>query len=181
MKTRHTQKQRSEKTSQMRTRQTKESRAAEHEVAHAVMRKLCRLSATELAVDGLGGGFCEGSGERINENEALLVTLAGIAWETGCRFTLIDWEMVRHTFVDAGEAWKLVNDLPILRFRPKYVEETDSWEERFEDPNNALNRWFAEAGERLKPHRALIRRLGKILEDEGSLSAARVDSYLRAL
>ena len=151
-----------------------QKRAAEHEAAHAVMRKLCRWKATRLSVDGEGGGFCEASHEQIKADEALLVTLAGMAWETGCRFTLIEWETTRFTFQDAGEAWQLVNDFPLL-----CVGITQAQEPIVEEPAEALCRWFARAGDMLKPHRPVIRKMGEMLQAQGSLSARQVAALLR--
>lgn len=151
-----------------------EAMAAQHEAAHAVMRKLCRLKATRLSVDGAGGGYCEGSGERIKPDENLLVTLAEMAWETGCCFTLIEWETVRFTFTDAGEAWQLVNDFPWL-----CVRITQAQESIVEEPAAALCRWFSRAGDMLKPHRPVIRKMGGMLQAQGSLSARQVAALLR--
>lgn len=160
----------------MKLRASKKSLAAEHEAAHAVMMKLCGLPATELAIDEDGGGSCEGTNLTIRADTILLVTLAGMVWESGCRFTLIDWEKVRFTFDDAGVAWQLVSDFPLLCQRV-----TLSGELTVEEPAATLNRWFAKAGDILKPHKATIRRLGKILEDEGSLSPRQVASILLLL
>jgi hypothetical protein len=150
--------------------------AAQHEAAHAVMRKLCLMKATWLSVDGRGGGYCAGSGERIHADDNLLVTLAGMAWETGCRFTLIKWETARFTFVDAGEAWRLVNDVPCLCQSINPAQEPI-----LQEPAAALNRWFAKAGDMLKPHRQLIRQMGNILQADGFLTARQVAALLRKI
>ncbi len=148
--------------------------AAQHEAAHAVMRKICRLKATRLSVDSDGGGYCEGSGERIKPEENLLVTLAEMAWETGCRFTLLDWENVRFSFVDAGEAWQIVTDFPHLCYSINQADEFI-----IQEPTDALQRWFNIAGDMLKPHRRVIRRIGDALQLNGFLSASQTASFLR--
>ncbi len=147
---------------------------AQHECAHAVMRKLCRMQASRLSVDTVGNGLCEGTGKTIGCDAALLVTIAGIAWETGLRFTLIDWEQTRLTFGDAAEAWQLVTSAPTLRLRITAGEEL-----AFEEPVHALNRWLARASDMLKPHSPLIRSMGNLLRKERVLAARRVAELLR--
>ncbi|MES2920079.1 MAG: hypothetical protein V4819_00935 [Verrucomicrobiota bacterium] len=143
------------------------------------MRKLCWMAATKLSVDELGNGLCEGTGERTGLDDALLVTLAGIAWEWETRspelfLARIDWEGMRTSFGDAAEAWQLVESSPVLTF---LVEEGK--QPAFQDPASALDRWLAKASDLLRPHSSLIRSMGRLLAKEGCLPASQVAALLR--
>ena len=66
---------------------------AEHEAAHAVMRWLRGLPATDVYVEETGG-FTDGTGRRVDPENNVLVALAGFAWETGCGMCEPDWTQV---------------------------------------------------------------------------------------
>jgi hypothetical protein len=159
----------------MKPKKFTKSLLAEHEVAHAVMRKLVDLPATKVWIDG-EEGMCEGTGEIIGNEEALLVTLAGIASELPTPSFRIDWEDARFTFVDAGTAWDLVSKNQALCVRG-FPDRTVI----IEDPVDTLHRWLARAVDMLEPHQQLIKEMGRILHDEGEISADSVADHLRSV
>lgn len=144
---------------------------AEHEAAHAVMRWLLGLPATEIWIND-EGGLCEGSGEMIPCETAVLVKLAGVAWEAGCIFTdLID--LANSHFQDLIEAEAILDKAVWLRFRvedKKVIEESTS---------DSLRTWLKQAGELLFPHAFAVESIGASLANRRRLSAKTVAAFLR--
>jgi hypothetical protein len=134
------------------------------------------MRATQISVDDLGNGFCEGTGDPIEGESALLVALAGIAWETGCKFNQFDWDKARLTYFDASEAWELVTSNPLLLVSIKI--RSGEHVAVIQEPAQALDRWLAKASDKLKPHSSLIREMGSLLEKQRMLPAERVAVWL---
>lgn len=148
---------------------------AKHEAAHAVMRGLRGLEPTEINLHGTGG-ICAGSGRTIEPADALLVALAGFAWESGCGLSGVDFSNSRGP--DFDEARGLLRRCPHLRVRlgrrngqPRLVRERVP---------QSLQRWFNEACTLLLPHLELIDELGEMLLARHRLPARRVVAMIRA-
>jgi hypothetical protein len=140
-----------------------------HEAAHAVMRRLIHLPCTAITANK-HGGHCRGTGESCTDYQALMVTLAGYAYEAGCGL----WEF------DAGEsrtedfdfARKLIAERPNFRL-------SDSGD--FESVERSLNRHLKRAGEMLFPYLGYVEHLGARLASARKLSARRVAAVLRSM
>ena len=148
-----------------------QSTIAEHEIAHGIMRWSVGLPATAIHCSK-EGGLCEGTGRRIRPEDALLITLAGFAYEAGCgAFGAPDLDYSGGT--DFDEAREILANCERLRMLVKDGKVVA------EGIDAALEHWFLKAGERLAPHREFIERVGCILADTGHISARRYGALLR--
>ena len=156
---------------------------AQHEAAHAVMRKICGMTATRLHLHD-EGGFCAGTGKSIRADDELIYTLAGFAWETlegyGPKIGSINLGMGVFGPEDFREAWEILETREHLRFKVK-TSPTGEPKAVFDTVCGTLRRYFAMAMAELKPHRGAIERIGAILHEEGELSAKRVGALLRGV
>lgn len=154
---------------------------AQHEVAHAVMAKICRFPATRLTATGVGG--CrEGNGTRIQPDEAVLIVLAGVAWEAmeglGPPLELIDFETTDACFSDITRAWKMSEESLALRAMPRF-NRLGELKYSIATIQESIRYWISRATTQLKPYRALIARVGAILHQRHELSARQVAQLLR--
>jgi len=128
--------------------------AARHEAGHAVMRKIRGLPATAITVsfDDPGAGFCYGTGKTIRAEDALLVTLAGIAAECHCLPVFIDF--TKTDFDDLREAEILLAKTPYLAgFDPRTGTQLP--------PDVALKNWMLKAANVLWPWKPHIEKFAK--------------------
>lgn len=156
---------------------------ARHEMAHAVMRKILSLPATRVTLYE-GGGLCEGTGTIIKADQAVLVSLAGPAWESlfGIARPVhqINFEKSRHTFEDVGQAWETLDRVECLRLRITTGKTGEDTVE-IECVEKAIRRWYSRTMKELEPHSGLILATGKILHEAGELSARRTAALLRGV
>ncbi|MEK7953261.1 hypothetical protein [Luteolibacter soli] len=148
---------------------------AEHEVAHAVMRKICGLRATTLVATSQGG-FCEGSSEPAGNTQALLVMLAGYVWEAlaeGRDGNDIDLVPFRENS-DIKRAWELLDEYTWLRLR-----EHEDGKVVVMPVEDAMKVWAERAGRLIWRYRRVIRSLGQELAAAGFLSARCLARRLR--
>ena len=149
---------------------------AGHEAAHAVMRYLCGMPATEITASP-EGGLCAGTGKRVLAADQLWVLLAGIAWETGCGLfgARVVWSQMGG-FPDVDEAREILATRPFLW---PMVEGKEGWQ--VGDPETALQHHFERVCERLLPYALEIEELGaRLMDSSGRLSARQVAGWLRA-
>ena len=146
---------------------------AQHEAAHAVMRWILWLPATEILINDKGGGICKGTGKRISVDKDVLVSLAGPAWEAGCCFTdSIDLDSPLH-FQDLIEAKAVIDKCVHLRMLVdgnKMIEKST---------RESLQTWLKRAGELLFRHADAVESIGASLEHKKRLSAKTVAAFLR--
>jgi hypothetical protein len=157
-----------------------------HEAAHALMRWRMREPATRIELND-NGGFCHGTGRRINPESKLLIALAGFAWESGlgvlCHmdFDLCrggDWDDAREILRTSPQlCFRLAGPLPNQGTLPS--EKLTLPEVVSEDIETALRRWFNQAREILKHDGDLIELIGERLEFARRLSAREVAALLR--
>lgn len=146
---------------------------AQHEAAHAVMRWILWLPATEILIDDEGGGMCKGSGKRISLDKDVLVSLAGPVWEVGCFSTeSIDLDGTLN-FQDLIQAEAVINKCIALRYQ---VEDNKVIEK---STRESLRAWLKRAAELLFPHGDAVESIGARLEERRSLSAKSVAALLR--
>lgn len=146
---------------------------AQHEAAHAVMRWILWLPATEILINDEGGGMCKGSGKRISLDKDVLVSLAGPAWEAGCCFTdSIDLDGTLN-FQDLIDAEAVIDKCVHLRML------VDGNEMIEKSTRESLRAWLKRAGELLFKHGDAVESIGARLEERRSLSAKSVAALLR--
>jgi hypothetical protein len=156
---------------------------AQHEAAHAVMRKICMMPATRIFLHA-EGGFCEGTGAVVKAEHELLFSLAGFAWETlegyGPKVGSINIGFAVFGPEDFRDAWRILETRPLLRLRVKIGPSGKP--QAITDPVcGVLRRWYSVAMDELRPHRDLIIRVGEILHKDGEISARRVGALLRGV
>ena len=145
---------------------------AEHEAAHAVMRWLRWLPATEIWIND-EEGMCEGTGQTIALDTSVLVSLAGVAWEAGCYFTdSLDLDGTRDV-QDLIDAEAILEKDVYLRTR---VEDEKLIEI---STRESLRNWIKRAGELLFPHASAVESIGANLVQHRRLSAKSVAAFLR--
>jgi len=152
---------------------------AEHEAAHAVMRWLRGLPATDVYV-GNGDGLCEGTGAALRAEDALLVTLAGLVIET--TFGLYTLDSVinpENEPDDLVEAREILEGSMLLRMKipvnPQPGQpalEADFW-----TVEESLQLWLKRAVSELCPHCDLVDVVATAAFD-GYLSAADLQAIL---
>lgn len=156
---------------------------ARHEVAHAVMRKIVSLPATRVTLHE-DGGLCEGTGTRIKAYQAVLVSLAGLAWESLSGIAppvhQINFEETRHTFEDVGQAWQLLERGEYLRIHA-IIGKNGECNMEIECVEKAIGRWYSRTMKELEPHSGLILATGKTLHEAGELSASQTAALLRGV
>lgn len=145
---------------------------ARHEAGHAVMRRLCGLSATRVCVDD-GGGETAGTGRSIKPQIAVHVLLAGIAAELGLAPVTINWARTRSEDVD--RAREILERFHQLRM----FERAGSVEALTVD--QALSRHYETVCELLQPYQATIDDLAFRLDRDGYLSARPLAEYFRRI
>lgn len=133
--------------------------AAGHEAAHAIMRRIVGLTATELTVDDEGNGFCAGSGEIVDYSRLSLVTLAGLVWEAGFMIT---------SKLDLDKEVNF-DDLRCVR---SHIRQTGM-------PNQILQVFVQRTADLLLPYCIEIEELGGILAQERKLTAEQVAEFMR--
>jgi hypothetical protein len=149
---------------------------ARHEAGHAVMRWLRGLPATDVHVNE-GYGLCEGTGEKCRGEDAILVTLAGIAAELGYWFPKEDFEQVTGC-QDLEEARQILETTPLLRIRlPEKPVPGQTVAVGFFEVEDALRRWFYRACEELQQHCLIVDQIAHLAVD-GYLSAADLQTVL---
>ena len=149
---------------------------AQHEAGHAVMRSIVGLPATEVEANEKGG-FCAGSGRKVGPWDVLPVALAGFAWKaaTGwavhstCRTAMrpISRRPRRCSNGVCGSGWLLGSSrVPDAdgSIPCSVVLSVD----------DAMQRAFSQAGERLLPHSDLVDSMAERLTYERRLSARQV-------
>jgi hypothetical protein len=144
---------------------------AGHEAAHAVMRYLLGLPCTRLTADE-NGGFCYGTGKPIEFKQDILVTLAGMAWEAGCFFELINLRSSRFGDLDYARAQlesKFWHRIRRGRGGKVVIRRVDT----------CVKHLLREAIAILYPFDDEIDQLGMDLADCGDMSARRVAAYMR--
>ncbi|QIF02895.1 hypothetical protein [Roseimicrobium sp. ORNL1] len=146
---------------------------AEHEVAHGVMRWLRGLKVTNLWVSETGG-LCEGTGEEISNEDSLLVTLAGFAWEVGPFRTAAQINLPKCRGQDFDEARELIGKVPWMRVGPCPRNGV-----RMQSVDESLMRFLFKARDMLIPYRDFIKEAGSILKRHGHLSAPSFAGLLR--
>lgn len=154
---------------------------ADHEAAHAVMRKICSLPATRLIIDEYGG-LCEGTGEIIGAVENLLIALAGPAWDTlEDIFPPVDqikFKASKTSSDDISQAWRTIEGNQVLRIKV-IVSVTGENSCIIDSIKESMRRWYSVAMNEIRPHRDLIVQIGQILHDEQEISAEQVELLLQ--
>lgn len=144
---------------------------AEHEAAHAVMRWLRGMPATELTLGTPGNGSCAGTGGRARIEDRILFCLAGLASEVGCVSEWLNLAEVSGS-PDIDEARALLSDYPAWRpFDPAMREPVDL--------ETALRRYFDRACDLLWPEMELVEAIGRRLQQARCLSARTVAALCR--
>ena len=148
---------------------------AEHEVAHAVMRRICGLRVTTLVATP-EWGFCEGSAEPTGKVEVLLVLLAGYVWEAldeGRDTDDIDLVPLRENS-DIERVWEMLDDYTWLCLR-----EHDDRKVEVMSVEDSMKVWAERAARLIWRYRRVIRSLGQELAAAGFLSARCLNRRLR--
>lgn len=146
---------------------------ARHEAAHAVMKWVLGWPATELTA-GAGEGLCAGSGRKVDVEEFLLVTLAGLVYE--CWYQLDDLDLTTSDTGDLRVAREIVADHEWLR--PISSHHPDG---TFTSLNvdEAVAHHLRRVSDLLDPYMDLIEAIGYRLEWAGRLSARTVAAICR--
>ena len=126
---------------------TEREATAAHEAGHAVMRWLRGLPATPISVIDDRLGKCGGTGQLYPAEDVLLVTLAGYAAESAFGTADVDFSAPCHDF---DYARRILVSAVWLRRRAETLDE-------------AIERYFGDACELLRPHTDLIHRLRDML------------------
>lgn len=145
-----------------------------HEAAHAVMRWVRGERSTMIEVNE-NGGFCGGTGRRISAENALLITLAGFAAETGYGLARPVFETSQAQDID--EARAILREYPHLRYF--LADLGPDGTPSFSDGDRLLEKWFYRACEQLCPYSHVVEHLGFRLEQHRTLSARSVAATIR--
>ena len=148
---------------------------AEHEVAHAVMRWLRGMPATEITANHQGG-VCAGTGKVVRAEDELLVTLAGFAWESGCGVAEVDLANSRADDFDVAR--RILQHSEWLRLLPG-ADDQGGVVARLKTVDDALLHHFRRAGDLLNPYAELVHAMGERLAVDGVVSARSVVAMCR--
>ncbi|XZE45362.1 hypothetical protein SH467x_000599 [Pirellulaceae bacterium SH467] len=131
--------------------------ACTHEAGHCVMRWARTGVVTDSIVypDGSGCSFASESRIRLEDN--VLISLAGIAAETGCGLLKIDLQRSMFADLDYTRSVLSANDALRIKVSERLECETIAVEE-------ALQYWFGRACESLSPWFGLVELVSGILE-----------------
>jgi len=132
------------------------------------MRKILGLPSTAIHVDfaNPGSGICYGTGEEISGQDALLITLSGIAVECDYMPGLIDWK--KSTTEDIADAKNILETNKML-----CGINADTLD--FFSPDEALKKWASRAARMLHPHKVDIARLAEsVIVSSGNLNSEAV-------
>lgn len=140
-------------------------------VARATMRYLLGLPATRLKAS-FDPGLCEGPEKKMSAENALLIAVAGTAWEVSLNVHLVRLEEIHLPEFDAARY--IVSQCPYLRNRVDGVKDA-----RLECVNATVRRYLFKAFEMLLSHGCEIEWLSRKLDDVGELSARQVAVFMR--
>lgn len=150
------------------------STIAEHEVAHGLMRWLRGLKATNLWASATGG-LCEGTGKKWDHKTALLVTLAGFAWETDTFATTDQIKILNWKEPDFETARTIIRNAAWTRIVPCSAP-SGGVKLSLEA---AVKRWLLKARNMLCPFSDFIQDVGELLRQKGFISARSFAALLR--
>jgi hypothetical protein len=139
-----------------------------HEAAHATMRWIERLPATELTVAD-NGGLCEGSGRPMPADTLALVALAGIAFE-------LWYDPVGVSLNSPFDDLQYTREL--LERNPTYCIGVRDGVPRILSVEDVMGDLLEKACNKLEPHDQFVVELGLRLAAKGRLSAEEVASQL---
>jgi hypothetical protein len=131
--------------------------ACVHEAGHCVMRWLRIGVVTNTIVYRDGSGCSFASGSHISVEDDVLISLAGIAAETGCGLLRVNLERSRFVDLDYTRSVISENDSLRMKISERLEVETMAVEE-------ALQYWFGKACESLSPWLGLVELVSEILE-----------------
>lgn len=147
---------------------------AEHEVAHGLMRWLRGLKATNLWASATGG-LCEGTGKEVDNESALLVTLAGYAWEVGPLAAANQVKIRDRKEPDFESARTIIRNVTWTRIWPGSASNSVSKL----SVEAAMKRWLLKARNMVCPFAEFIEDVGELLRQKGYISARSFAALLR--
>jgi hypothetical protein len=139
--------------------------AAGHEAGHAVMRWSRIGTATDTSInDGqlAGSGFSNGTNQRISGEDAILISLAGIAVETGYGLSEPDFKKAK--FHDLEDARELFTQMPFLCHGLNI--------------DAAMQQYYVRACEELRPYSEVIEDISWLLLTKKKVSAPKLRSMM---
>jgi len=144
---------------------------AHHEAAHAMMRRLLGMPATTIEITG-DGGYCHGTGERINLLDNILYTLAGYVLELHC--TDFDNDAELDEVIEElkqEKAADITDFMQIVSQHPELLGESQT-------PEDYLKEKMRETREMLSSNGYMIDNLADLLHWSGTVHARDVaDSF----
>lgn len=169
--------------------------AATHEAGHAIMRWLRGYPATDVRV-GEGDGYCAGTDKPIRHEDALLITLAGYAAESGYGIAWVGpnypedlaaslaWKSC-DAHVDLNVARRILTDGPPWMRLSVEVQQKDGGPPldgpmEYHTVKVALFRYFERTCDELFRECHLVEALASELAERGELSGRKVGAFIRA-
>lgn len=149
-----------------------------HEAAHAVMRWLRGLPATEIRIDRNGDGACAGTGCPVDPESYVLVALAGFAAEDLTASTTPLPKLVAAIAGCPAEDFEMARR--VVRHTPRLRQIVRDGRHIEVSIDEAVARYFLCAIDLILPHVEVVADLGAQLDEDGIVSARKVGAALRA-